>query len=592
MATNHLPWRPWENEFPSPYGHDFRNFLQHAWRVLGLPKPTPIQYDIAHWLQFGPDRQITEGYRGVGKSWVTGALALFCQYETYLCTLYGEAPKWETNILLLSAAETKAAEFSAYCMALMREMDSLNFLLPVSEGKRRSILGWDVEPAAPSQTPSVRAGGIGSQITGSRADYIIQDDIEVPNNSDSQLKREKLSFRSQEPERILKPGGRIAFLGTPQSEETIYNILPQRGYHKRIWPVRYPTPEQCDAYGDSLSPAMTEVLEREPHMAGEPSDPDRFDDEEILKREAGQGRSGFALQYMLDPRISDAMRYPLKLSDLIVMDCDPTTAPEKVVYASGPEQEIKDLTNVGFSSDRWYRPMTVVGDWIPYSGIVMAVDPSGRGKDELAYCVMAMLNGYLYVLELGGFYGHGYSDEVLTHLAEKAKQWKCQYGVIESNFGDGMFERLWTPHLARVHPMTLEEVRHNVQKEKRIIDTIEPIANQHRLIINRSVIENDWKQQGKLGIPEEELQRHRLFHQYTRITKDRGCLVMDDRVDVLAMAVAYWTERLGHDEDLEIASRKDDLMELEIERYLEALGEPSPRNPDIVSNATSSGFNV
>ncbi|MCP3994007.1 MAG: phage terminase large subunit [bacterium] len=590
MAKNHLPWRPWENEFPSPYGHDFRNFLQHAWKVLGLPKPTPIQYDIAHYLQFGPDRQIIEGYRGVGKSWITGAFGLWAQYETYLCTLHGEIPKWETNILLLSAAEVKAKEFSSYCMALMREMDEIRWLMPVSDGKRQSVLGWDVEPARPSQTPSVRAGGIFSQITGSRADCIIQDDVEVPNNSDSQLKREKLLHYVQEPERILKPGGCIKLLGTPQSEETIYNVLPQRGYSKRIWPVRFPTEDQRDAYGSSLAPAMAEVTEAEPQMAGRPSDPDRFDDDEILKREAGQGRSGFALQYMLDPRISDALRYPLKLSDLVVMDCDPKLAPEKVIYASGPDQEIKDLTNVGFSTDRWYRPMAVKGDWVPYTGVAMAVDPSGRGGDELAYAVGGMLNGYLYLLDAGGFYGVGYSDEVLIELAEIAKKWSTNYVVLEQNFGDGMFERLWNPHLRRIYPVTVEEVRHNVQKERRIIDTIEPIANQHRLIVNRQVIEDDWRQRGKDGIPEEELQRHRLFHQYTRITKERGCLAMDDRVDALAMLVAYWVELMGADEEDEMKERRRELLNVEIERYMESIGEPSPFEADILDRSLVTGF--
>jgi hypothetical protein len=572
VSTNHLPWKPWENEFDCPFGHDFRNFLAQAWWVLGLPEPTPIQYDIAYWLQHGPDRQITEGYRGVGKSWETGAFCLFAQQQTYLPTLFGETPHWETNILLLSAAETKAKEFSTFCLALMRQMEEIRWLLP-REDQRKSVLGWDVGPASPSQTPSVRAGGIFSQITGSRADLIIPDDVEVPNNSESQLKREKLLYYIQEAERILKPGGRIAYLGTPQSEETIYNVLPQRGYHVRIWPVRFPTESQMVAYGDRLAPSIVKALEEDPELAGKPSDPKRFDEFEIQKREAGQGRSGFALQYMLDPRVSDEFRYPLKLSDLVVLDCDAETAPEKIVYGSGPDQVLKDLACVGFSSDRWVRPMTIIGDWLPYAGTVMAVDPAGRGKDELAYAVVSMLNGYLYLLDAGGFTGEGYSDDVLVSLSEIAKRWKAQYAVIESNFGDGMFERLWSPHLRRIWPMTVEEVRHNVQKEQRIIDTLEPVMNQHRLVVNRKVIEDDWHL--KLpGLPDEELQRHRLFYQMTRLTRERGSLLMDDRIDVLAMAVAYWTERIGHDVDDELKARKIELLNQELEEYLEALGEP------------------
>ena len=32
---------------------DFRNFLYLAWKHLALPDPTPIQYDIAEYLQSG-----------------------------------------------------------------------------------------------------------------------------------------------------------------------------------------------------------------------------------------------------------------------------------------------------------------------------------------------------------------------------------------------------------------------------------------------------------------------------------------------------------------------------------------------------------
>lgn len=34
----------------------------------------------------------------------------------------------------------------------------------------------------------------------------------------------------------------------------------------------------------------------------------------------------------------------------------------------------------------------------------------------------------------------------------------------------------------------------------------------------------------------------RMFYQMTRITKERGALKHDDRLDALAMAVAYWVE--------------------------------------------------
>ena len=54
---------------------DFRIFMAVIWNHLNLPAPTPIQFDIAHYLQHGPRRMLIEAFRGVGKSWVTSAFA-------------------------------------------------------------------------------------------------------------------------------------------------------------------------------------------------------------------------------------------------------------------------------------------------------------------------------------------------------------------------------------------------------------------------------------------------------------------------------------------------------------------------------------
>ena len=69
-------------------------------------------------------------------------------------------------------------------------------------------------------------------------------------------------------------------------------------------------------------------------LEGKPTDADRFDEEDLFKRQLSYGASGFNLQFMLDTSISDEDKYPLKLSDLVVMSLNPKTAPEKVIWAS------------------------------------------------------------------------------------------------------------------------------------------------------------------------------------------------------------------------------------------------------------------
>ena len=78
---------------------------------------------------------------------------------------------------------------------------------------------------------------------------------------------------------------------------------------------------------------------------------------DLEERKLSYGRSGYSLQFMLNPRLSDEDRYPLKINDLIVMDIDKDVAPEKIVWASSPDLAFDNsLPNVGFNGDRFYRP--------------------------------------------------------------------------------------------------------------------------------------------------------------------------------------------------------------------------------------------
>ena len=176
-----------------------------------------------------------------------------------------------------------------------------------------------------------------------------------------------------------------------------------------------------------------------------------------------------------------------------------------------------------------------------------------------------MLNGYLYVTECGGLRG-GYKNENLEALSVIAKRNNVNLILIESNFGDGMFMELLKPVLRKIHNVTIEEIRSSVQKEKRIIDTLEPVMNQHRLVIDPKVIEKDYKT--VQDYPVETQSRYMLFHQMTRITKDKGALIHDDRLDALQMAVQYWVDFMAADAEMEIRTRKEELLDIEIENFI------------------------
>ena len=543
---------------------DFRNFVYIVWEHLGLPEPTPVQYDIAHYLQHGERRQIVLAYRGVGKSYLTSAYVVWS-------LLLNPA----LNILVVSASKTRADDFSTFTQRLINEMPMLSHLKARGD-QRDSKIAFDVAPAPAAHAPSVKSVGITGQITGSRADIIVADDVESLGNSETQGMRDKLGNLVKEFDSVLKPDGQIKYLGTYQTEMSLYKTLPERGYIPRVWTGRYPDEKKIPIYGDSLAPFILDAITDDPSLENKPVDPKRFDEDDLVERELSYGRSGFALQFMLDPSLSDADRYPLKLKDFIVMDIDIEKAPEKVIHSSSPEKILKDLPSVGFSGDYFYMPQAVTGEWIPYRGTVMTIDPSGRGQDETGYCIMSMLNGYLYVHECSGISG-GYTKETLTQLAELAKKYNVKEIQVESNFGDGMFNELLKPYLMKIYPVTLSEVRHSTQKERRIIETLEPLMNQHKIVISPTLIENDYSSTKHL--PPEKAPKYRLLHQLTRVTQSRGSLAHDDRLEVLSMAAHYWVEAVGQDVDRRMKEDKEERLQNELDRFMDnAIGYSKPSN--------------
>ena len=532
---------------------DFRNFLYIVWKHLSLPKPTPIQFDIANFLQSKNKRIVINAFRGVGKSWITSA---------YVCHQLLLDP--QQNILVVSASKNRADDFSTFTLRLINEIDILSHLIP-SDAQRQSKISFDVKPARASHAPSVKSLGISGQLTGSRSGLIIADDVESANNSATMGMRDKLSEQVKEFESILKPDGRIVFLGTMQNEMSLYNTLPQRGYKQRIWPALYPSDSQMKSYGTVLAPMIKNTINE--NIVGKPTDPQRFDEEDLAQRKFSYGASGFNLQFQLDTTLADLNKYPLKLSDLVVMNTNPKVAPEKVVWASSPELKHEELPCVGLHGDAYYRPMQINGEWLDYHGSVLAIDPSGRGANESAYAVVKMFNGNLFLTRSGGLVG-GYTDKTLQKLADIAKEEEVNLVLVEENYGGGMFTKLLLPFIHRTYPVTIEEIRHTENKEKRIIDTLEPLMQQHRLIVNSSVVQHDYQSTQELYQSEKAL-RYQLFYQMSRIGRDRGSLAEDDRLDVLAMACRYWVEQLARDQETAQSQRREELLQGELDRFLD-----------------------
>jgi hypothetical protein len=249
------------------------------------------------------------------------------------------------------------------------------------------------------------------------------------------------------------------------------------------------------------------------------------------------------LQFQLDTSLSDAEKFPLKMADLVVTSVNPESAPDQVVWCSDPQNVIKDLPTVGLPGDYFYSPMQLQGEWSGFSESICSVDPSGRGTDETAAAYISQKNGYLYLHEMRA-YRDGYSDTTLLDILRGCRKYGVTKLVIETNFGDGIVGELFKKHLQNTRQaIDVEEVRANVRKEDRIIDSLEPVLNQHRLIVDRSVIEWDYKSNSDEA-PELRLM-YMLFYQMSRMCREKGAVKHDDRLDCLAQGVKYFTDAMS-----------------------------------------------
>ena len=508
-------------KIPNEMLDDFRNHLWAGFKYLGLGEPTPIQYAIADKLQHGlKDFQLQAG-RGKGKSAISAVYASWLLLKDPNCT-----------IMVLSATADRAIKFISQVRQTIELVPYMEHLRP-NDWDKDNAFGFNIGCRTKiGQDLSCYAKGIASQITGSHADHIIADDVEIEENADTPYAREKLLEKLAELEQIRNPvkDGSIRILGTFQSTDSVYLKLPYEI-------VKFP----------SVKPDMNNPIETEgvdPYVLsldipeGDTTEPERFSNEILDQRRAKIGPKLFSLHYKLDPTLSDRAKYPLKLEDLVVLDVSPEIFPEKVVW--GKAYPSKEVPSFGITGDLIYNPQWVSERFIPYTHTIMFVDPSGRGTDETAICIASFINGYIVVHELLGIEG-GYDTIALQKIAKLAYQYSLTEIQVESNFGDAMYANLLRPLVSEMcGQVAIEDFRVKGAKEERIIRILEPIMSQHRLVFNKKAIKDETNQR-----------------QLTRITERRGALKHDDRVDILASAVHHWDSALAISPDVQVVKNQE-----------------------------------
>lgn len=537
---------------------EFTTFLRDGMELLGF-SASEIQEDIGNYLVHGPDSLMVQAQRGQAKTTVA---ALFSVWSLI------HSPHF--RILIVSAGGTQANEISTLIVRVIMNMDVLECMRPDAQaGDRTSVEHFDVHHSLKGldRSPSVACVGITANLQGKRADILIADDIESSKNGLTQTQRAQLAHLTLDFVSICmgangKPG-RILWLGTPQTTDSIYNSLPGRGVAIRIWPGRYPTAEEMKAYGAHLAPIIQRRIDADPSLQsgggllgdkGKPVELSYLGEDVLLRKVIDQGEAYFQLQHMLNTRLMDAERYPLKLERCVVLRLNKTRRVPVEIVPGMSASDLRPFSHGGrFSFNLTSLAAGLHTSYAPVPTLHMYIDPAGGGinADESAYAVSGVVNGNVFIFACGGVKG-GYNREQIEALIDVAVEWNVNIMTIEKNMGYGAFREVMLPLLKQRLPQCgLEDDLVTGQKERRICDTLEPVMGRGSLVFNEDIVEQDWLLASRYG--DRNALAYSLFFQISKMTRDRGALQHDDRIDALEGTVRFWQKALGLDQ---VAARK------------------------------------
>ena len=529
----------WEDELLMD---NFFVFYVYTFAHLNLPAPTRMQLEIARYISDGihPHRLVWS-QRGVAKSLTS---------QIYVTWRLLNDPN--EHILVLSQSSTRAKSYTQFVKKLIKLLPITRSMSPRNNIERTSSESFDVVGGTASDSPSIYASGVGNSIAGMRASLLIIDDVETHITVQSLALIERTVHGVNEAHNLLMSGHDESItLATPHSENSLYLPWLERGTHAFICPARYP--EDTSIYMGFLAPYIQEAINKDPSLVGKAID-ERLDDNFLRNKEMVIGKTNFKLQYMADVSESDALKHPLKLSDLIIDDVSDEDAPLKVGYSSMPDKILYGINHNGFKKDRLFSPLFTSPERRPYDRKILSIDPAGAGGngDEMGMALLYTLNTRIFIKKVMGMKG-GYEANELTEIANLCDFHGITDVLVEINYGDGAFIKALEPYLRSISPSTrIVEIRVMGQKEIRIIDALEPMLNQHKIIMDKDAIEKDG-----MGVKVVNTFTHQLSH----ITKERNSLRHDDRLDAVANGIINILEYLSTNEDFGM------------ERYEEEIGE-------------------
>lgn len=332
---------------------DFFEFMYVWFKLQGLKVPSH-QKKIARWLSGlwcrGGERQaLLMAFRNSGKSTVVG---LFCAWVLY------RSPS--TRILVMAADHSLARKMVRNVKRIIEQHPLTKKLKPPRLDQWASDQ-FTVSRAAELRDPSMLAKGLGANITGLRADLIICDDVEVPKNCDTSLKRQEMRERLNELDYILTPGGMQLYIGTPHTYYTIYQTAFD------------PKKPETEPFLQGFEKLLIPILDEEGRSAW----PERFSEDRIALVRIRPGENKFLSQMMLEPvNFRDSLLDPSRLCAY-----DGEIA---VTFANG-----REILKIGgrkmLSASCWWDPSFAAGK---------------KGDNSVIACVFADEDGKYWLHDL------------------------------------------------------------------------------------------------------------------------------------------------------------------------------------------------
>lgn len=533
---------------------EFVDFAEVVWNnaIPGRPSLTPMQIELAHYMQYGPERKFIGAFRGVGKSYLAAAYAVFKLFHDV-----------NEQVLVLSGSPKKATDLSGWARGLIDNpgLPMLHFLKP---SKRDAVLSWDVGPSVLQQSSSFTAFSVGAGIQGQRATLVILDDCEMKNNSNTEFLRARLMLQMLDVSTMVLPDRRceILGLGTFQTMMSVYQeLITERGFDAVFVPAQVPPKTDVSDYGGNLLPSIRDRAQNSDET-GLPTDT-RFSAAHLAREKLALGPVQYQLEYMLSTKFGDRMAHPFPLERLIVWDeVNPHGAPKNIVPGVGNKHRIDDLNFCGLAGDAFYGPSSVdTSTMLPYSRKAMYIDPAGNsGVDEAAFAVLGAVPGKLYLLDAGGKV-NGADPKVVRWLVGKAREWQVTRIVYESNMASwgALFEQAMAEE---GYHCELEGVPSSINKATRIIGELEPVICGGQLVVARNVFAKEWHEGMRSSSGTRNWRERLLQYQLAmyRRTKKAGGLRVDDRVDALAIGVADLAEQYLRTNTAAAARQHEDML--------------------------------